>query len=216
MGSLMGKFLRRPDVKTMIATAAESRGIPTNSNGLSAAYTAAPTTPAPLQFDNPERAGRIEASLGRAAFGPERIREILMQLKEANFLANGGRVGFQEGGPVPLRPMVMSDRRVNNNSNMAIMPFVSPTLNTDNQGRLVNSITGVPLNIETTPTSLPLSGETTPTSLQFDNPERAERIEASLGRAAFGPERIRQILEELKAMNYLANGGIVSLLLRKK
>ena len=52
--------------------------------------------------------------------------------------------------------------------------------------------------------------------LQFDNPERAERIESSLGRAAFGPERIRQILEELKAMNYLANGGIVSLLLRKK
>jgi hypothetical protein len=52
--------------------------------------------------------------------------------------------------------------------------------------------------------------------LQFDNPERAERIESSLGRAAFGPDRIRQILEELKAMNYLANGGIVSLLLRKK
>jgi hypothetical protein len=103
-----------------------------------------------------------------------------MQLKESNFLANGGMVGFQEGGPVPLRPMVMSDRRVNNNSNMAIMPFVSPTLNTDNQGRLVNSITGVPLNIETTPASLPLSGETTPTSLQFDNPERAERIGGGL------------------------------------
>jgi hypothetical protein len=163
----------------------------------------------PLQFDNPERAERIESSLGRAAFGPERIREILMQLKEANFLANGGMVGFQEGGPVPLRPMVMSDRRVNNNSNMAIMPFVSPTLNTDNQGRLVNSITGVPLNIETTPASLPLSGETTPTSLQFDNPERAERIEASLGRAAFGPDRIREILMQLKEANYLANGGRV-------
>jgi hypothetical protein len=57
--------------------------------------------------------------------------------------------------------MVMSDRRVNNNSNMAIMPFVSP-INTDNQGRPVNSITGVPLNTETTPTSLPLSTETTP------------------------------------------------------
>ncbi len=52
--------------------------------------------------------------------------------------------------------------------------------------------------------------------LQFDNPERAERIESSLGRAAFGPERIRQILEELKAINYLADGGIVSLLLRKR
>jgi hypothetical protein len=53
----------------------------------------------PLQFDNPERAERIESSLGRAAFGPERIREILMQLKEANFLANGGRVGYVGGGP---------------------------------------------------------------------------------------------------------------------
>jgi hypothetical protein len=52
----------------------------------------------PLQFDNPERAERIESSLGRAAFGPERIREILMQLKEANFLANGGRVGYVKGG----------------------------------------------------------------------------------------------------------------------
>jgi hypothetical protein len=52
----------------------------------------------PLQFDNPERAERIESSLGRAAFGPERIREILMQLKEANFLANGGRVGYIKGG----------------------------------------------------------------------------------------------------------------------
>jgi hypothetical protein len=52
----------------------------------------------PLQFDNPERAERIEASLGRAAFGPDRIREILMQLKEANFLANGGRVGYIGGG----------------------------------------------------------------------------------------------------------------------
>jgi hypothetical protein len=52
----------------------------------------------PLQFDNPERAERIEASLGRAAFGPDRIREILMQLKEANYLANGGRVGYVGGG----------------------------------------------------------------------------------------------------------------------
>ena len=54
----------------------------------------------PLQFDNPERAERIESSLGRAAFGPERIREILMQLKEANFLANGGRVGYVKGGGI--------------------------------------------------------------------------------------------------------------------
>jgi hypothetical protein len=178
-------------------------------------YTGPETTTAPVA-DIAGRRQRIEDSLTRAAFGPERIREILMQLKEANYLANGGRVGFQEAGAVPLRPMVMSDRRVNNNSNMAIMPFVSPTLNTDNQGRPVNSITGVPLNIETTPTSLPLSGETTPTSLQFDNPERAERIEASLIRAAFGPERIREILEQLKAINYLADGGLATLFSMKR
>jgi len=54
---------------------------------------------APLQFDNEERAKRVEGSLGRAAFGPERIREILMQLKGLNFLADGGRVGYQAGGP---------------------------------------------------------------------------------------------------------------------
>jgi hypothetical protein len=58
----------------------------------------------PLQFDNPERAERIESSLGRAAFGPERIREILMQLKEANFLANGGRVGYAVGGVTQVIP----------------------------------------------------------------------------------------------------------------
>jgi hypothetical protein len=215
MGRMMRNFLQSGQIKNMIARVAEAKG-------MTPAVPTTPTTPAPLQFDNPERAGRIEASLGRAAFGPDRIREILMQLKESNFLANGGRVGFQEGGPVPLRPMVMSDRRLNTTDlspiqNIAPRPGIfPPTLNTDNQGRLVNSITGVPLNIETTPTSLPLSGETTPTSLQFDNPERAERIEASLIRAAFGPERIRQILEELKAINYLADGGIVSLLLRKR
>jgi hypothetical protein len=41
-------------------------------------------------LNNPERAERIEASLTRAAFGPERIREILMQLKELclNYLAD--------------------------------------------------------------------------------------------------------------------------------
>ena len=53
---------------------------------------------ASLQFDNEERAKRIQDSLGRAAFGPERIKEILMQLKGLSFLANGGRVGYQAGG----------------------------------------------------------------------------------------------------------------------
>jgi hypothetical protein len=68
----------------------------TNTNICS--FSSITTTLPPLQFDNPERAERIESSLGRAAFGPERIREILMQLKEANFLANGGRVGYIGGG----------------------------------------------------------------------------------------------------------------------
>jgi hypothetical protein len=101
MGKFVKNFLQGDQVKNMIARVAESRGIPTNSNGLSAAFTAAPTTPAtpaPLQFDNPERAGRIEASLGRAAFGPDRIREILMQLKESNFLAEGGMAKIKTNG----------------------------------------------------------------------------------------------------------------------
>jgi hypothetical protein len=50
----------------------------------------------------------------------------------------------------------------------------------------------------------------------FDNPERAERIEASLIRAAFGPERIREILEQLKAINYLADGGLATLFSMKR
>jgi hypothetical protein len=50
------------------------------------------------------------------------------------YAANGGRIGYQEGSG-PLRPM-------------------SPTLNTDSQGRLVNSIMGQPIT-----TILPLNRE---------------------------------------------------------
>jgi hypothetical protein len=50
------------------------------------------------------------------------------------YAANGGRIGYQEGSG-PLRPM-------------------SPTLNRDSQGRLVNSITGQPIT-----TLLPLNRE---------------------------------------------------------
>jgi hypothetical protein len=200
-------------------------------------YTGPETTTAPVA-DIAGRRQRIEDSLTRAAFGPERIREILKQLEASSFLANGGRVGMAGGGvsqgldyltgvkrqgyadgdiasglAIRLnRPVQPGDPIGSYYGGTPIMisnKKVEPTLNTDNQGRLVNSITGVPLNIETTPTSLPLSGETTPTSLQFDNPERAERIEASLTRAAFGPERIREILMQLKEANYLANGGRV-------
>jgi hypothetical protein len=176
----------------------------------------------PLQFDNPERAERIESSLGRAAFGPERIREILMQLKGLSFLANGGRVGMAGGGDIASglairlnRPVQPGDPIGSYYGGTPIMisnKKVEPTLNINSEGRAVNSITGVPLPLSTETTPLPLSTETTPEPLQFDNPERAERIEASLTRAAFGPERIREILMQLKGLNYLADGGIVSLL----
>jgi hypothetical protein len=173
----------------------------------------------PLQFDNPERAERIESSLGRAAFGPERIREILMQLKGLSFLANGGRVGMAGGGDIASglairlnRPVQPGDPIGSYYGGTPIMisnKKVEPTLNINSEGRAVNSITGVPLPLSTETTPLSLSTETTPEPLQFDNPERAERIEASLTRAAFGPERIREILMQLKDLNYLADGGRV-------
>jgi hypothetical protein len=59
-----------------------------------------PTTPAPLVFNNPERAARIEGSLKNAAFGGADIRTILEQLLQSKFLAEGGRVGYEMGGDV--------------------------------------------------------------------------------------------------------------------
>ncbi len=61
---------------------------------------AAPAGPAPLVFNNPERAARIESSLKNAAFGGGDIRNILEQLLKANYLATGGRVGYEMGGDV--------------------------------------------------------------------------------------------------------------------
>jgi len=61
---------------------------------------AAPATPAPLVFNNPERAARIEGSLKNAAFGGADIRTILEQLLQSKFLAEGGRVGYEMGGDV--------------------------------------------------------------------------------------------------------------------
>jgi hypothetical protein len=61
---------------------------------------AAPTGPAPLVFNNPERAARIESSLKNAAFGGADIRTILEQLLQSKFLAEGGRVGYEMGGDV--------------------------------------------------------------------------------------------------------------------
>ncbi len=60
----------------------------------------APTGPAPLVFNNPDRAMRIESSLKNAAFGGGDIRNILEQLLKANYLAVGGRVGYEMGGDV--------------------------------------------------------------------------------------------------------------------
>jgi hypothetical protein len=60
----------------------------------------APAGPAPLVFNNPERAARIEGSLKNAAFGGGDIRSILEQLLKANYLATGGRVGYEMGGDV--------------------------------------------------------------------------------------------------------------------
>ena len=60
----------------------------------------APATPAPLVFNNPERAARIESSLQNASFGGADIRTILQQLLQSKFLANGGRVGYEMGGDV--------------------------------------------------------------------------------------------------------------------
>jgi len=60
----------------------------------------APAAPAPLVFNNPERAARIEGSLKNAAFGGADIRTILEQLLQSKFLAEGGRVGYEMGGDV--------------------------------------------------------------------------------------------------------------------
>jgi hypothetical protein len=60
----------------------------------------APAGPAPLVFNNPERAARIEGSLKNAAFGGADIRTILEQLLQSKFLAEGGRVGYEMGGDV--------------------------------------------------------------------------------------------------------------------
>ena len=59
-----------------------------------------PVGPAPLVFSNPERASRLEYSLQNASFGGADIRSILEQLLKANYLAAGGRVGYEMGGDV--------------------------------------------------------------------------------------------------------------------
>jgi hypothetical protein len=83
----MGKIFKR--VIKNVASAVAQPTIPT-----------APAGPAPLVFNNPERAARIESSLKNAAFGGADIRTILEQLLQSKFLAEGGRVGYEMGGDV--------------------------------------------------------------------------------------------------------------------
>ena len=92
MGSLLSRMISDPNgpVKSIIkkvGTAIAQPQIPV-----------APEAPAPLVFSNPERASRIEGSLQNAAFGATDIRSILEQLMKANYLAEGGRVGYAMGG----------------------------------------------------------------------------------------------------------------------
>jgi hypothetical protein len=76
---------------------------------------------APLVFSNPERASRIESSLQNASFGGTDIRSILEQLLKANYLAAGGRVGYEMGGDV----MNQYDETIKYNPNLG--QFVNST-----------------------------------------------------------------------------------------
>ena len=91
MGKIISKIFRGPNnIFSRIGnTIGQATQIPT-----------APAGPAPLVFNNPERAARIEGSLKNAAFGGGDIRSILEQLLKANYLAAGGRVGYEMGGDV--------------------------------------------------------------------------------------------------------------------
>ena len=95
MGAIMSRMISGPngiiskvkDMTSNIVKAQSGTQIPT-----------APVTPAPLVFSNPERASRIEDSLQNASFGGADIRSILEQLLKSNYLAAGGRVGYEMGG----------------------------------------------------------------------------------------------------------------------
>jgi hypothetical protein len=117
MGSLLSRMISDPNgpVKSIIkkvGTAIAQPQIPV-----------APAAPAPLVFSNPERASRIEGSLQNAAFGATDIRSILEQLMKANYLAAGGRVGYEMGGDVMNQ----------NSENIKYNPDLGQFVNTTNQ-----------------------------------------------------------------------------------
>ena len=94
MGAIMSRMISGPNgiiskVKDMTSNIVKAQS-----------GTQIPTTPTPLVFNNPERAARIEGSLQNASFGGADIRSILEQLLKANYLAAGGRVGYEMGGDV--------------------------------------------------------------------------------------------------------------------
>jgi hypothetical protein len=97
MGSLLSRMISDPNgpIKTMIKRVGTAIAQPTIP-----AAPATPAPPAPLVFSNPERASRIENSLQNASFGGADIRSILEQLLKSNYLAAGGRVGYEMGGDV--------------------------------------------------------------------------------------------------------------------
>lgn len=94
MGKLLSRMISDPNgpIKSIIKRVGTAIAQPT--------IPAAPAAPAPLVFNNPDRAARIEGSLKNAAFGGADIRTILEQLLQSKFLAEGGRVGYQMGGDV--------------------------------------------------------------------------------------------------------------------
>ena len=97
MGKIMSRMLSDPNgpIKSIIKKVGDAVR---SQSGIQ--IPAAPAAPAPLVFNNPERAARIEGSLQNAAFGATDIRGILEQLMKANYLAEGGRVGYEMGGDV--------------------------------------------------------------------------------------------------------------------
>ena len=94
MGRLLSRMISDPNgpIKSIIKRVGTAIAQPT--------IPAAPAAPAPLVFNNPERAARIEGSIKNAAFGGADIRTILEQLLQSKFLAEGGRVGYEMGGDV--------------------------------------------------------------------------------------------------------------------
>ena len=97
MGRLLSRMISDPNgpVKSIIKKVGDAVR---SQSGIQ--IPAAPAAPAPLVFNNPERAARIEGSLKNAAFGGADIRTILEQLLQSKFLAEGGRVGYEMGGDV--------------------------------------------------------------------------------------------------------------------